>query len=431
MTTNPRRVVITGIGLISPIGNNEAELWEHLSTGKSGVNHLTRVPSAVLPCDMGGEAKFTGQIVEFGSLEKGLQRSIKKGLKLMCREIEMGVAAAQLAIQNAGWTAETYPPDRIGTMFGCDYIASEPDEFLQGIKACITEDGFMFDRWGSHGMQQIEPLWLLKYLPNMPASHIAIYNDFRGPSNSVTLREASSNLTIAESVTTIRRNIADAIIVGATGTRIQSLRTIHVALQEKLAPKGIDPGKASRPFDRDRQGMVIGEGSGVLILEELEHAKARGATIYGEVTSYASSTVCSPTGEVDYQHVFENVIDLALERAGKAPEQLGHINAHGLSDHEVDAAEARAIHNRLGDRPVVAVKSYMGNLGAGSGMVEIIASLLALKNERLFPVLNLDNPDPACPINCVRDFTSHPGDSFINLNVSPQGQAAAIVIQRV
>ncbi len=430
MTVLPRRVVITGFGLISPIGNNTAELWESLSTGTSGIGFLTRIPADHLPSDVGGEAKFHGQIEEFGTLEKGLQRSIKKGLKLMCREIEMGVAAAQLAIQNANLTPDAYAPERVGTMFGCDYIISEPVEFLQGIKACLGDDGFEFDRWGTYGMQQIEPLWLLKYLPNMPASHVAIYNDYRGPSNSVTLREASSNLSVAEAVTTIRRNIADAIVVGATGTRIQSLRTVHVALQERLAPRGLAPDKASRPFDRNRQGMVIGEGAGVLVLEDLDCARARGATIYGEVTGYASSTVCSPEGRVDYQRAFENVIELALERAGISADQLGHVNAHGLSDPVVDAAEAQAIRKCLGDCPVVAVKSYMGNLGAGSGMVEMIASLLALKQGRLFPVLNYEQPDANCPVNVVRDSALDPGNSFINLNVSPPGQAAAVIVSK-
>jgi 3-oxoacyl-[acyl-carrier-protein] synthase II len=430
MSDSLRRVVVTGLGLISPVGNNVNELWNSLSTGTSGVAALTRIPTEHLPTEVGGESSFKGEIEEFGTLDKSLQRSIKKGLKLMCREIEMGVAAAQLAIQNAGWLPDTYPGERVGTMFGCDYIISEPNEFSAGIHRCTSNGTFDFQKWGGNGLNQVEPLWLLKYLPNMPASHVAIFNDYRGPSNSVTLREASSNLSIAEAVTSIRRNIADAIVVGSTGTRIQSLMSIHVALQEHLAPKGIAPEQSSRPFDRDRNGMVLGEGAGVLILEELESAQKRGATIYGEVTGYGSSTVCSPTGQVNFERVFENVIEMALDRSGLDRRKLGHVHAHGLSDIRVDAEEATAIRKTLGDVPVVALKSFMGNLGAGSGMVEIISSLLAMKHNQLFPILNLENPDPRCPINGVCEFGQSPGESFLNLNVSPQGQAASVIIER-
>ena len=162
---------------------------------------------------------------------------------------------------------------------------------------------FDFTRWGNVGLQQVEPLWLLKYLPNMPASHVAIYNDFRGPSNSITLREASSNLSVAESVTTIRRGAADAVLAGSTGSRVHPLRTLHCSMQEQLAEKGQQPETASRPFDSGRTGMVIGEGAGVLILEELECALARGATIHGEIVGYGSSTVASnPESRITPRH---------------------------------------------------------------------------------------------------------------------------------
>jgi 3-oxoacyl-[acyl-carrier-protein] synthase II len=430
MSASVRRVVVTGMGMISPLGNQTDALWDSVTQGKSGVRYLQSIPTDHIPTDFGGEAaEFDGSIEHFGSLEKGLQRSIKKGLKLMCREIQMGVAAAQLAIQHAGWTEGTYAPEQIGTMFGSDYIISEPGEFAAGIHRCTTEGSFDFQRWGKEGLTQVEPLWLLKYLPNMPASHVAIYNDFRGPSNSVTLREASSNLSIAESVTSIRRGIADAIVVGSTGTRIHPLRTVHVALQERLAPKGLSPAEACAPFDQRHSGMVIGEGAGVLVLEELESAQRRGAKIWAEVTGYASSTVCSPTGEVDYRRVFRNVIELALHKANLAPEKLGHVHAHGISDPLVDQGEAQAIHETLNSVPVMALKSYMGNLGAGSGMVEIISSILALHHGELFPILNYENPATDCPIAGVSKPTASPHPSFLNLNVSPQGQASAVLMQ--
>jgi|LakMenEpi03Aug12_release.lakeMendotaPanAssembly.Ray.scaffolds.fasta_scaffold24329_4 3-oxoacyl-[acyl-carrier-protein] synthase II len=429
MTT--RRIAVTGMGLISPLGNTPAELWAALSSGKSGIKPLTRVAAEALPIDVGGEAStFDGEIESFGPLDKQLQRSIKKGLKLMCREIQMGVAAAQTAIHQSGLAAAGYDGARVGTMFGSDYIISEPGEFAAGVAKCSPGGKFQFNLWGEQGTPQVEPLWLLKYLPNMPASHVAIFNDFRGPSNSVTLREASSNLSVAESVTTMRRHAADAIVVGSTGSRIQTLRTIHVVLQEQCAPRGVPAEQASRPFDAGRKGMVVGEGAGVLVLEDADAAAKRGAKVWGEVVGYASSTVASRNGVANYRQAFTNVIDLALHSAGMTAADLGHVHAHGLSTIHCDSEEAQAIRDRLGDVPVVAAKSQMGNLGAGSGMVEMIASLMALEHNQLFPIANYETPDPACPINAVTQFGQAAGTAFLNLNCSPQGQASAVIIRK-
>ena len=221
MTHSDRRVVVTGMGLISPLGNSCETLWDSLSSNRSGIAKIERLPTDDLPSDVGGEARqFTGDIEDFGPLEKLAKRNIKKGLKLMCREIQTGVAASQLALAHAGLTPEIYNPDRTGTMFGSDYIITEPLEFARGIQNCIGKDGqgFIFQDWAEKGMTQVEPLWLLKYLPNMPASHVAIYNDLRGPSNSITVREASANLAVAEATTTIRRGVADVMVAGATGS---------------------------------------------------------------------------------------------------------------------------------------------------------------------------------------------------------------------
>ena len=189
---------------------------------------MERPQSENLACDIAGQARsFTGQIDDFGPLDKQAKRSIKKGLKLMCREIQMGVAASQLALHHSGLSEGHLDPVRTGTMFGCDHIVTEPFEFVEPMKKCINDENqFEFEEWAELGLPNVEPLWLLKYLPNMPASHVAIYNDLRGPSNSITLREASANLALGEATTTIRRGAADAMITGATGSRIQIMRTI-------------------------------------------------------------------------------------------------------------------------------------------------------------------------------------------------------------
>ena len=437
MAQSNRRVVITGMGLISPLGHSCAELWDSLSSGRSGVRRLTALPAESFPFDFGGECQdFTGSIESFGELEKSLKRNIKKGLRLMCREIQLGVAAAQLAITDAGLVPGSYEPTRSGTLFGSDYIVTAPFDFARGISKCLDAQGnFDFTKWAENGLTEVEPLWLLKYLPNMPASHVAIFNDLRGPSNSLTVREASANLAVAEAMTIIQRGTADIMVSGSTGSRIHPLRTVHMTLQEQMADRnseaaGGDPEKACRPFDADRTGMVLGEGAGVVVLEELGSAQKRGAKIFGEVIGYGSSTVANPKGVANYKTAFTNVLKSALESSGLNPSEVGHIHAHGLGSPKCDQEEAVAIRDVVGDTPVTAAKSYFGNLGGGSGMVEMISSLLSLEHGSLFPVLNCDNPDPECPISIVRDNESSPGDSFINLSITPQGQASSVVVRK-
>lgn len=437
MTKQDRRVVVTGMGLISPLGHSCDELWESLNSGNSGVNVLQAIPTDNFPSDFGGECtKFDGSIGNFGTLEKKLQRSIKKSLRLMCREIQIGVAAAQLAIADAGLDSAGLDPARIGTLFGSDYIITSPFEFIDGVQKCLEGEGeFNFEKWAEEGLPRVEPLWLLKYLPNMPASHVAILNDLRGPSNSLTVREASANLSVAEAATIIQRGAADVMVAGSTGSRIHPLRTVHLVLQEQLAERnteaaGGDPGKACRPFDKDRTGMVLGEGAGVLILEELSSAEKRGAKIFGEVIGYGSSSVANPSGVANYRAAISNVLKGAMETSGLKPDEVGHVHAHGLSSPKCDREEAAAINDVLPNVPVTAAKSYMGNLGGGSGMVEMISSLLAVENDSLFPILNCDSLDDECPISAVTENGTSAGSSFINTNVTPQGQASSIVFRK-
>jgi 3-oxoacyl-[acyl-carrier-protein] synthase II len=435
MTLTARRVVITGVGAICPLGSTKEALWESLSQGRSGVGSLApEFRGASL--HFGAEARqFTGEIDDFGPLEKEVKKAIRKGLKVMCRECQMGVAAAQLALADAALKPGAADPDRSGISFGADYMLSVPEEFSEGIVQCLDgERQFHFSRWGMEGMPKMSPLWLLKYLPNMPASHLAIYNDFRGPNNSLTLREASANAALCEAQQIILRGAADMMVVGATGTRLHSMKMLHAVQQEEVFSGDGDPAAASRPFDRDRHGMVLGEGAGAVVLEELTAAQARAATIYGEVVGAATSSVASQRLIAQRDRAMANVLHATLRSAGAAPADVGHLHAHGLSTRTCDADEARAVQEVFGGRetplPVVAAKSYFGNLGAGSGMVELIASLLSMQHGRLFPILNYATPDPECPVAAVRSNGVPPGPSFINLSVTPQGQASAVMVQR-
>ncbi|TWT86303.1 3-oxoacyl-[acyl-carrier-protein] synthase 2 [Pseudobythopirellula maris] len=439
-TTNDRRVVITGVGLISPIGDSADALWESLVAGRSGVAASDRFPQDATSPRFAAEAHtFSGKIDDFGPLTKETKKAIRKGLKLMCRETQMAVAAAQLALTDAGYGAEDAAPDpeRSGVVLGSDYMLTLPQDFVGGMAKCTENGPFSLDIWGEEGLDEVEPLWMLKYLPNMPASHIAIFNDLRGPNNSLTMREASGLMAVGEALRTIARGHADRMVAGATGTRIMPMQAIHTLQSDRLALGDIDPVKASRPFDTNAAGMVCGEGAGMLVLETLESAQARGAEVYGEVVGFGSSQVSTHNPETN-QLVGRN--DVAIAQALKAAlrdadwtaDRLGHVNAHGIGAPDADRQEAEGLRAALGDAagatPVFAPKSYFGNLGAGGGVVELVASLLATRHGELPRTLNCEDPSADCPIRVATEGGVAPGDRFATVNTTPQGQAAAVCV---
>ncbi len=443
MMSNPiRRVVITGMGVVSPIGRDLDTFWTNLVGQKTGISTLDCLPQNGLELTCGGQAKcFTGEIEDFGRLEKSLQRSIKKNQKVMCREIELGVAACQMALAHSGLAAPgSRNPERTGIVYGSDYILTRPEEFSDGVAACFDSDKhFEMHRWPTEGRPKVNPLWLLKYLPNMPASHVAIYNDLRGPSNSVTIREASSSASIAEAVATIRRGAADVMLAGATGSRLEPLRALHFTISEKLASLRALPGEMSRPFDSGRDGSVLGEGAGALVLESLENAMARGAKIWGEVIGGVGSAVGSIYANKTRDFIriaTKNVVSGLISKGKSAGLRLKagncHVHACGKSEIEADRSEAHGIQDGFADEKVsvTAAKSYFGNLGAGSAAVEIVASCLAMDRQIMFPLLNCDKLDPSCPITAA-DSSTAAGEAFISLSYSSQGQASGVLIRRL
>jgi 3-oxoacyl-[acyl-carrier-protein] synthase II len=240
------------------------------------------------------------------------------------------------------------------------------------------------------------------------------------------------------------------MVAGATGTRILPMQAIHALQTEQMAGCAVaglseagpteasyngDPSRASRPFDKNRTGMVAGEGAGMVVLEELQSARERGATIYAEVIGLGSANVADVELRGKCDVALARAIKAALRDAGRTPADVGHINAHGLSTTERDADEARAIREVFGSLadkvPVTAPKSFFGNLGAGGGVVELAASVLALREGRLPRVLNYETPDPACPLYVVANDNTQAGRSFLNLNVTPQGQAAVLLVAAV
>ena len=431
--SNSDRVVITGLGLVSPLGSELETLWQNIQADKSGISALQALPASALPVQYGCEVKdFTGAIEDYGQLDAQLKRAIKKNMKVMCREIEMGVAVSQKALVHSGLALGSHNPERVGVLFGCDYILTRPEEYSDGTQNCRDEQGeFHIERWPTAGLPKVNPLWLLKYLPNMPNSHVAIYNDFRGPNNSLTVREASLSLAIAEAADIIQRGWADVMVVGATGTRIHPLRTTHSVLVDKLARNQSDYTTMSRPFDASSDGMVLGEGAGAVVLESAAHAAARGAKVWGRLISTGSSMVGPRDGRDYLQMAVSAALGLALDRAGQELPAQWHVHAHGLSDPAGDASEAKAISEHLSrfgsTAPVVAAKSYYGNLGAGSAAVEIALSLLALEHGQLFPIRNLKQLRSEAKWQPAQRGQAA-GDAFAHISYTAQGQAACLVI---
>ncbi len=428
-----RRVVVTGMGVVCPLGLSVPDLLGGLREGRSAVAPIAAFCTDGLPLHHAAEARaFTGEIDNFGPLEAETKKAIRKGLKVMCRESQMAVAAAQRALHDSGLVGGSHTPERFGCVFGSDYMLTLPEDFTAGIARCRNADGrFDFGRWAGDGMPLLNPLWLLKYLPNMPASHIAIYNDLRGPSNSITIREASGHLAIGEATMTIQRGAADIMLAGATGTRVHPMKTVHALQSEQVAIGADDPTTWSRPFDLHRRGMVLGEGAAVLVLEELGHARRRGATIHGEVLGAAARQASDRRGLGLKRQAMGLAMARAIEAAGRPVARLGHVHAHGLSTVGGDRDEAQALADVCGAEasrlPVVAAKAHFGNLGAASGIVECIASLGALRDGRLFGLLNHTSPDPSCPVRPA--VAGDPaGESFLSSSVTPQGQAAAVVM---
>jgi len=420
-----RRVVVTGMGIVAPQCRSLGELW-NLLISRAGV---TRPYDGSGLISLAAPADFNGHISEFDTQDSSQQKAIRKSLKVMSREIQMAVAASCRALSCAEIKTGQFPSERIGISFGADYILTTPEDVLDGVRSCIADSQFDFSRWGTDGLSKMNPLWQLKYLPNMPASHIAILNDFHGPSNSITLREASIGAVIGESVEIIASGRADIMVVGTTGSRLHPYKLLHAKQQEELTAT------ACRPFDAHRDGTILGEGAGALILEEKEHAEKRGINCWAEIVCGSYRCRFNRAGQDSRRDTVRNVLQHVLRRGELLPEQIGHINAHGLGSRSSDSAEATGIHDVFGKRtepiPVTAAKGCFGNLGAGSGAVELIAGILALRNRVLYPTLNFSSADLSCPISVVHRADIPAGDSFVKLAMNPQSQVSAVLVRKV
>ncbi|MDP1799612.1 MAG: beta-ketoacyl-[acyl-carrier-protein] synthase family protein [Planctomycetaceae bacterium] len=426
-------VVITGIGVMSPIGVDVDTFWANLAAGRSGITKTTLFPGFAAPDQAGG------QVMEFTeeSARKVFLKDHRKNLKAMCREIQLGVASAMQALANSKLDLSTINHERLGVEFGANLMLSAPDILASACDASVSPENptLQTSAWGRLGLPRMEPLWLLRYLPNMPACHISIAADARGPSNSLTLDDASGNTVLGEAQRILQRGSADIMITGSTGTTLHPIKTMHLGLWHELATSPAEPSQRCRPFDRDASGRVVAEGACTFILETRTHAEGRGAPILGRILGTGSGVVTTREGKPLFREAFVRAIRSALKSADLSPEDIGHVNAHGLGMKDVDVAEARAILDvfgpELGRRiPVTAMKSVLGNSGAGSGTLELAASLISLQHGVIPATLNCDNVNPECPLNIVRgEPRSTTNKVVLSLNVTRAGQASAAIVE--
>jgi 3-oxoacyl-[acyl-carrier-protein] synthase II len=420
------------MGVVSPLGLDLETFWQAVAAGQSGIKPTSLFPGIAAPDQAGGAVEaFTEE-----AARKVYLKEHRKNLKAMCREIQLGVASASQALAYAGLDLKAIDHERLGIDFGANLMFSAPDMLAPSVGACSQPEGrFEFDKWGPEGFPRMEPLWLLRYLPNMPAWHISIGMDARGPSNSLTMDDASGNAVIGEASRVIERGAADVMITGVTGTTLHPIKTIHIALFQDLAATPAEPEKRARPFDLHRAGRVVAEGSCTLILESRKHAEARGAKVWGQVLGTGMATVTDAGGAADYRQALALAMQAALASARLSPADIGHVHAHGSGLKELDVLEAQAIHDVFGPErgrtvPVTSLKSFVGNSGAGSGLLELAASILGLSRGVIPFTLNYETPDPACDLNVVaRELRPTSNKVVLNVNVTRVGQASAAILE--
>jgi 3-oxoacyl-[acyl-carrier-protein] synthase II len=442
---NSRRVVITGLGVVAPTGVGTEPLWTALLEKRSAVRRIRAFDPSRFTSQIGGE-------IDDLPIRDCVPKAYRKSTKVMARDIEIAVVAAYEAARDAGLRTRCLidrgvaegPPNvdstRFGANIGAGLICADLTELAGALSTSVDESGrFDIRKWGSDGMTNLTPLWLLKFLPNMLSCHVTIVHDAQAPSNTITCGEASSHLAVGEAFRTIARGDADLCICGGAESKLNPMGLMRQQLLGRLSDGHNDePDKSCRPFDTKRDGTAISEGGGLLILEELEHARARGARIYCEVAGFGAS---SNTHSWSEPHPEGAGIALAsrkaLADAGAEPGSVDLVGTLGVGTVVHDASEAAGIRSVLGGRtgkvPVLAIKGTIGNNGAGSGAIDLAAAVLCLHNNAVPPALNCEQVDPACGLNVVR---GDPIDARITTVLSVSfalggGQNAALVLKRL
>ena len=396
-----RRVVVTGIGCITPLGNTVPEMWQNLLGGNSGVGPITHFDAAKFPTRFAAEVKD----FNFDSYVKDSSRFADAG-----RNIRFAIGAASQAVKDSGINESGLNPARFGVYLGAGEGQQDFMQFMTLVADSHKDGEADLERFTNDFLEVMNPQFELELEPNMPAAHLASLFNAQGPNLNCLTACAASSQAIGEATEIIRRGDAEAMLSGGAHSMIHPFGITGFNLLTALSEHNENPTGASRPFDLNRDGFVIGEGAGMVVLEELEHAKARGAQIYGEIKGYGSTadayriTDIHPEGRGAIA-----CIKMALADAETNPSDVGYVNAHGTSTKVNDQVETMAVKGGLGDcaanTPVSSIKSMLGHLIAAAGSVEAIACMLAMRDGVLPPTINYSTPDPACDLDYIPNAT--------------------------
>ena len=378
-----RRVVVTGVGLLTPLGIGTEPSWEAIRSGRSGIGPITQFNAAAFSCRIAGEVKGfdPANYIE------------KKEIKKMGRFIQFAIAAADCALSNSGLKVTPEINERVGV-----YIGSG----IGGFEVIEREHQVYLEQ----GPRRISPFFIPATIINLASGHVSIRSGAKGPNSATATACTTSAHSIGDSYRLIQHGDADAMICGGTEACITPMGIGGFAAMRALSTRNDDPEHASRPWDRDRDGFVVGEGAGILVLEELEFARARGARILAEMTGYGMSAdafhVTAPPN--DGEGAFR-VMRNCIRDAGIEPSQVDYINAHGTSTEVGDLAETAAIKRAFGDHAykvaISSTKSMTGHLLGGAGGLEAGITVLAIRDQIAPPTINYENPDPACDLDYV------------------------------
>jgi 3-oxoacyl-[acyl-carrier-protein] synthase II len=398
-----RAVAITGVGLVSPLGNSASALWEALRAGRSGIGAVPHLALDAYRTRIGGAVR---------DFQPRQFIADPKSLKLMTRPVRLGVAAMELAVRDAGLTdpatLAALDPARIACFVGSPGHAGDRDELLPALDLAYKEHGLDLRAFGADGIPTINPLWLLKSLANLVLYFVSLRLGAQGPNANICMSGAGGAIAIGEALHAIRHGRADVAVAGGYESLLDEERL------ESFEPSGLlylgagAPEAASRPFDRGRAGFVAAEGGAFVVLEEVERARRRGARIYATVRGYGNASSGLPGRPNDSVDAFRGAMEAALADARLDAWDLEAVFAQGLATAASDHAEAQALKQLLTSRsaytPITAVKSMTGNLLAGSGPLELIAALGALDGPEaaMPPILNCDHPDPDLGLDYVR-----------------------------
>ncbi len=378
-----KRVVVTGLGAITPLGNDLASYWEGLVAGRSGIGPITQFDASRHTARIAGEVKGFDPARHLSA----------KDVKRMDRFAQFAVAASKAALQDAQLTITDLNAEQVGVMIGTG---------VGGLRVMEEQQEVYLNR----GPSRCSPFMVPMMIANMAAGLTAIHTGAKGPNSCPVTACAAGSNAIGDAFRLVQQGYAQAMICGGTEAAVTPLAVAGFGSARALSTRNDDPTHASRPFDRDRDGFVIGEGCGILILESLEHALSRGARIYGEMVGYGMTCdAYHMTAPVPGGEGAARCIQLALKDAGLTPDQVSYINAHGTSTPANDPTETQAIKTALGDAAyriaVSSTKSMTGHLLGGSGGIEGVATVMAIAHDTIPPTMNLENPDEGCDLDYV------------------------------